>query len=119
MNNAMPPEELKELNEKNLEGRIEWSCWENQQWKKKLVDDLSKTTQKLRWNYTTTNVWIAKKNEEMHNSISGETENYLHFETREEKILELLQRESWWTLEEWIKSWRTTMKNAGNKRMTR
>jgi len=26
MNNAMPPEELKELNEKNLEGRIERSC---------------------------------------------------------------------------------------------
>ena len=25
MNNAMPPEELKEWNEKNLEGRIEWS----------------------------------------------------------------------------------------------
>ena len=26
MNNAMPLEELKELNGKNLEGRIEWSC---------------------------------------------------------------------------------------------
>ena len=26
MNNAMPPEELKEFNEKNLEGRIERSC---------------------------------------------------------------------------------------------
>ena len=26
MNNAMPSEELKELNEKNLEGRVERSC---------------------------------------------------------------------------------------------
>ena len=47
MNNAMPPEELKELNEKNLEGRIEWSCWENQQQKNKLVVDLWITPQKL------------------------------------------------------------------------
>ena len=44
-NNAMPPEELKELNEKNLEGRIEWSCWENQLWKNKLVVDLWITSQ--------------------------------------------------------------------------
>ena len=28
--------ELKELNEKNLEGKVEWSCWENQQRKNKL-----------------------------------------------------------------------------------
>ena len=47
MTNAMPPEELKELNEKNLKGRIEWSCWENQQWKNKLVVDLWITSQKL------------------------------------------------------------------------
>ena len=32
--------ELKELNEKNLEGMTEWSCWENQQQKNKLVVDL-------------------------------------------------------------------------------
>ena len=70
MNNAMPPEELKELNEKNLEGRVERSCWENQQQKNKFVVDLSKATQNLRWNYTTTNVWIAEKNEEMQNSTS-------------------------------------------------
>ena len=73
MNNAMPPEELKELNEKNLEGRIEWSCWENQQWKNKLIVDLSKTSQHLTWNYTTT-VWITEKNEEMQNSTSEEKE---------------------------------------------
>ena len=27
MHKAMPPEELEEWNEKNLEGRIELSCW--------------------------------------------------------------------------------------------
>ena len=58
MNNAMPPEELKEWNEKNLEGRIE-------------------------------RIWIFEKNEEMQNSTSEENEELLHFETREEKILEL------------------------------
>lgn len=42
MNNTMPPEELKEWNAKNLEGRIEQSCWENQQQKNKLVVDLPK-----------------------------------------------------------------------------
>ena len=33
MNNAMPPEELKELNEKNLEGRIEriWISEKNEE----------------------------------------------------------------------------------------
>ena len=60
MNNAMPPEELKELNVKNLEGSIEWSCLENQQRRNKLVVDLPKTTQNLRCNYATTkclNIW--------------------------------------------------------------
>ena len=37
--------ELKELNEKNLEGKVERSCWENQQRKNKLVVDLWKTSQ--------------------------------------------------------------------------
>ena len=31
-----------------------------------------KTTQNFQWNYTTTNVWIAEKNEEMRNSTSKE-----------------------------------------------
>ena len=37
--------ELKELNEKNLEGRVERSCRENQQRKNKLVVDLFETSQ--------------------------------------------------------------------------
>ena len=41
-----PPERIeRELNEKNLEGRIERSCWENQQRKNKLVVDLWITSQ--------------------------------------------------------------------------
>ena len=40
MNDIMPPEELKIWNEKSLEGRIEWSCLENQQRKNKIVVDL-------------------------------------------------------------------------------
>ena len=87
-----------------LRGRVEWSCWDIQQRKNKLVVDLSKTTQNLRWNYTTSNVWIAEKNEACKTPLQKKTENYLHFEMREEKILELLQQKSWWTLEEWIKS---------------
>ena len=35
------------------------------------------------------------------------------------KILELRLQESWWTLEEWIKSWRATVMNFGNKRKPR
>ena len=42
LNNAMPPEELKDLNEKNLEGRIEWSCWKTNNEKNKLVVGLWK-----------------------------------------------------------------------------
>ena len=37
INNAMPPEEIKEWNEMNLEGRVERSCCENQHRKNKLV----------------------------------------------------------------------------------
>ena len=45
ISDAMPPEELKEWNEKNLEGRVERSCWQNQQRKNKLVVDLWVTSQ--------------------------------------------------------------------------
>ena len=47
MSNVMPPEELKELNEKNLEWRIERNCWENQQRKNKLGVELWLTSQNL------------------------------------------------------------------------
>ena len=69
MNNAMPPEELKELNEKNLEGKVERICWENQQRKDKLVVDLWRTSQNLRWNSATTkwlNSWEERRNAKLH-----------------------------------------------------
>ena len=74
MNNAMPPEELNELNEKNLEGRIEWSCWENQQRKNKIVVYLSKQFKTWGEIIPQPKVWISKKNEEMQNSTSEEKE---------------------------------------------
>ena len=53
----------------SLAGRFKRSCWENQQRKNKLVVDLSKTTQNLRWNYTTTkslNSWEEWRNAKLH-----------------------------------------------------
>ena len=61
MNNAMPPEELKEWNEKNFEGMM------NE------FEYLGRT----------------KKGK---TSLQKKMKNYLHFETREEKILELRQQ---------------------------
>ena len=57
-------------NEKNLEGRIEWSCWENQQRKNKLVVDLWITSQnyevitnrKRKWLHS----WEERKNAKLH-----------------------------------------------------
>ena len=63
MNNAMPPEELKEWNEKSFEGRM------------KEFGYLGRT----------------KKGK---TSLQKKMKNYLHFEMREEKILELHQQES-------------------------
>ena len=31
-------------------------------------------------------------------------------------ILRMDEKNPWWTLAEWIKSWRTTMKNSGDKK---
>ena len=61
MNNAMPPEDLKEWNEKNFEGRL------NE------FEYLGRT----------------KKGK---TSLQKKMKNYLHFETREEKIIELHQK---------------------------
>ena len=88
VNNTMSPEELKELNEKNLEGRIE-------------------------------QIWISEKNEEMQNSTSKEKEELFALQDARRKDTWTPPTKSWWTLEEWIKSWRTTMKNSGDKRMMR
>ena len=93
MNNAMPPEELKKWNEKNLEGRVEWSCRENQQRKNKLVVDLwkniSKLEVKLCHNQMSEQLRRMKK---CKTPLQNKTENYLLFKTEEEKILELLQQ---------------------------
>ena len=81
---------------KNLEGRVERSCWENQQRKNKLVVDLSKKHLKT-WGEIKAqpNVWIAEKNEEMQNSTSKEYGELIALRDAEEKILKLLQEESW------------------------
>ena len=97
INNAMPPEELKEWNEKNLEGRVERSCWENQQQKNKLVVDLSKTTQTWGEIKPQPNVWIAE-NEEMQNSTSGEQEELF--------ALRDARRKDTWTPLILMNSWR-------------
>ena len=65
------------------------------------------------------NDWIAEKNEEMQNSTLKNTENYLHLERQEGKILELHQQD----LDEHLKNelnheeppWRTPV----TKRMMR
>ena len=62
--------ELKELNEKNLGGKVERSCWENQQRKNKLDVDLWKTSQ----NYEVIadhkrkrlNIWEERINAKLH-----------------------------------------------------
>ena len=98
----MPPEELKEWNEKKLEGRVERSCWENQQQKNKLVVDLSKTTQNLRWNYTTTKClksWEERRNAKLNFRrkrriiciLSYEKKRYLNFSNK--NLDELLKNE--------------------------
>ena len=91
-NNATPPDELEGLNEKNLEGRVERNCWENQQRKNKLVVDLSKQLKTWGEIMPQPNAWISGNNEEMQNSTSKEYGELLHFETQEEKILEFLQQ---------------------------
>ena len=60
-NSRMPPEELKEWNEKNFEGRL------NE------FEYLGRTKKRK-------------------TSLQKKMKNYLHFETREEKILELHQQ---------------------------
>ena len=63
---------MKELNEKNLEGRIEWSYWENQQHNNKLVVELSKQLKTWGEIMPQPKAWISEKNEEMQNSTSKE-----------------------------------------------
>ena len=99
MNNAMPPEELKEWNEKNLEGRVERSCWENQQRKNKLDVDLSKQLKTWGEIMPQENAWISGNNEEMQNSTSKGYGELIALWDARRKILELLEQESWWTLE--------------------
>ena len=59
---------------------------------------------------------MAEKNEEMQNSTSGENEELFALRDARRKDTWTPPTKSWWTLEEWIKSWRTTMKNSGNKK---
>ena len=51
----------------------------------------------------------------MQNSTSKEYGELIALWDARRKILELLEQESWWTLEEWIKSWRTTVRTPVTK----
>ena len=61
------------------------------------------------------NAWIAEKNEEMQNSTSTEYEELIALRDARRKDTWTPPTKSWWTLEKWIESWRTTMKNSGDK----
>ena len=65
------------------------------------------------------NDWIAENNEEMQNSTSKEHGELYALRDARRKDTWTPPTKSWWTLEEWIKSWRITVKIFGNKRMTR
>ena len=92
------------FNEKNLEG-LNGVVEKINNEKNKLVVDLSKTTQNLRWNYTTTNVWIAEKNEEMQNSTSKEIRIINCTSRREKKrYLNSIDKNLDELLKKWIKS---------------
>ena len=60
-----------------------------------------------------------EKNEEMQNSISDEYGELNALWDARKKDSWAPPKEPWWTLEEWIKLWRATVKNSGNKRMMR
>ena len=91
-------------------GRIERSCWDIQQQKNKLVVDLWITSQdhkvitdhKWKW----LDSWEERRNAKLHFKRIRRINCTLR---SKKKILELLEQESWWTLEEWIKSWRATV----------
>ena len=61
-------------------------------------------------------IWISEKNEEMQNSTSEENEELFALQDTRRKDTWTPPTRSWWTLEEWIKSWRTTMKNCVDKK---
>ena len=55
----------------------------------------------------------------MQNSTSKENKELIALRDARRKDTWTPPTKSWWTLEEKIKSWRTTMKNSGNKRTMR
>ena len=118
--------------QRNASGRIERIEWKELR-RKVWTEFLRKSTTKessccgpkekhlKTWGETLpqANVSIAEKNEEMQNSTSEENEELFALQDARRKDTWTPPTRSWWTLEGWIKSWRTTMENSGKQKRWR
>ena len=103
-----------------LKGRAGQSCWGIEQQKNKLVVDLSKTSQNMRWNYATTkclNIWEQRRNAKLH--FRRKWRIICTSRHEKKRYLNSSNKNLDENLKEWNKSWRTPMKNPGDKRIMR
>ena len=106
--------------ESNLR-RKDWTeLLEIQQQKNKLVVDLWKISQNYEVITDHKRKWLDSWEERRNAKLHFKRRRRINCTSRCEKKRYLNSTDkTWWKLDEWIKSWRTTMKNSGDKRMMR